>query len=301
MAAALEALKRYAIRSGGEAVELVDIGANLTKLGRGELHRQLHRAAAAGVSRVILTGTSMRATNAARKMVDAHAADPDAPRVKLLYTAGIHPHDAKTFEGDQTIMPLQQHLRHPLCVASGETGLDYDRMFSTREQQIAAFTAQVRLACEAKKPLFIHERDRDASKGKPIGSHADLVSVLGKADPLPRVCIHCFTADAGSLRDYVSRGYYIGITGFVGMARRGAHLREALSQGIVPVGRLMIETDAPYMKPDGLPADIGVQGRTNEPCVLPSVVRELAVCLKVEEAELARQLTANTVEFFGLS
>ena len=300
----MEALKRYAVRHGAsqEVVPLVDIGANITKLKKAELRRQLVRAAGCGVTRVVVTGTSVRSSAAAAALA-SDASAVDGTGVTLYFTAGVHPHDANGFASN-TVNTLQRYMAHPSCIAAGEMGLDYDRMYSPKDSQLAAFLAQARLALQMQKPMFIHERDRDTNKGPPVGSHGDLVRILDEVSEgdgeLPPVCIHCFTGADDALRDYVSRGYYIGITGFVCMVKRGARLRAALTAGLVPMDRLMVETDAPYMKPDGIPDDVGVVGRTNEPCVLPTIVRTLAKCYNVEEAELALQVTKNTEKFFKL-
>merc|ERR1719316_2104218 len=124
-------------------------------------------------------------------------------------------------------------------------------MFSPRDVQLKWFEAQARLAAELQMPLFLHERDRDPDKGEPLGSAADLMRVLEAAGVEPeRVCVHCFTGSTDVLQTYVRRGFRIGLTGFVGMRKRGAHVREAVASGLLPLEQLMVETDAPFMKPD---------------------------------------------------
>ena len=287
-------LRSYAVKGGAE---LVDIGANLTKLKPEELSRQLQRAREAGVGVVVLTGTSLRASEAAQRIVTA--ASGVSHGVQLYFTAGIHPHDAKTFDGT-SVEKLRRLLGDPRCVSAGEMGLDYDRMFSTREQQLAAFRAQVALSLQVGKPLFIHERD---TTKEPPRSHKDLTHILTELRvPPASVCIHCFTGSEANLRDYVARGYYIGLTGFVCMGKRGEALRAALAKGILPADRLLIETDAPYMMPDAVPKEVGLKGRNNEPCVLPTIVRKLCQVLPKEwsEVDLSRQLLENTQRFFTL-
>merc|ERR1711879_208224 len=117
----------------------------------------------------------------------------------------------------------------PLCVAVGECGLDYDRMFSPRDVQLEWCRKQIQLSVQLDLPLFLHERDRDRSKGSPLGSHNDLLAILQESQVNPKkVCIHCFTGGPAELQSYISRGYFVGLTGFVGLHRRGAHIREAL-------------------------------------------------------------------------
>eukprot|EP00659_Diplonema_papillatum_P010547 gene10547-16220_t len=291
----MEALRRYAIPG---CLELIDIGANIARLAPAALEKMLLRSEAAGVKRIVVTGTGHRSTNDAQRT--AANQKRSASGVLLYYTAGIHPHDSSTFSST-TPGFLEKHLLDPLCVAVGETGLDYDRMRSTREQQLASFAAHVAVAKKLNKPLFLHERDVDAHKGARVGSHRDLCRVLDEhAFPSDRVCIHCFTGTAEDLRDYVKRGYYVGITGFVGKNNRGKALREALQKGGLPVERLMIETDTPYMKPDGVPGELGVHQRDNEPCTLCTIVRVLAECYGIDDTRLANHVTANTLRFFNL-
>ena len=350
----LRALAELAIKSSssGRVCELVDIGINVR--GHADVPRLCRRAAAAGVTRLILTGTSEKGSIAAGKVVDkfmesgdgrdgglgqgeaseavgapvaaavlvgsaaestaaATAPPPSSSSsassslhgVQLFFTAGVHPHEASTFDDASTVSTLQRLLQNPRCVAVGETGLDYDRMRSPRPAQLHAFEQHVALAVQTGKPMFLHERDVDAHRGQaPLGSHHDLCSILSRFQTQrglspARVCIHCFTGSAADLADYVARGFYIGITGFVAMKKRGAALRAALQQQILPLERLLVETDAPYMAPEGLPAGI-LNGRDNEPCALPRVVQVLAECYGVSAERVATVTTENALRFFGL-
>ena len=300
-------LRAWAIRGrgrDGDVLPLVDIGANLVKSrGSSSLDEQLQRCALTGVTRVLVTGTSVSTSRRTLELVrTASSSATCQPDVRLYCTAGVHPHDAKSCDA-RTLAALEELLEAPECVAVGETGLDYDRMFSPREVQLLWFEQQARLAVLKKKPLFLHERDLDADKGPPLGSHSDLVRVLDAAGVAPEsACVHCFTGSSDHLRDYVDRGFRIGLTGFVTMAERGAHLREALRAGALPLSHIMLETDAPFMKPDKerLP-DVKLLRRGQcEPCVVPAVAYAVAECLGVAPEEVARATTANARAFFGL-
>lgn len=125
-------------------------------------------------------------------------------------------------------------------MAIGECGLDYDRMFSPQAVQLDWCRRQVELAVQLEMPLFLHERDR--GKGQRLGSAKELLSILEESKVEPKkVCIHCFTGEAQELKEYVSKGYFIGLTGFAGMKRRGSHIRELLQSGALPLKQLMIE------------------------------------------------------------
>jgi TatD DNase family protein len=304
----LQALADYAVKDSSSQLPmaLVDIGANFKpRTPVSIVVATMRRAAAAGVTRVLLTGTSVASSRAAAAYTSNPALAPADTGVNVFFTAGIHPHQASEYDDDGagtsfgSIRELHADAR---CVAVGETGLDYDRMFSPREAQLLSFEAHVKLAVELNKPLFLHERDKD--HGPKIGSHADLVAVLDKhraALAPSRVCIHCFTASREDLQDYVRRGYLIGVTGFVAMEKRGRHLREAIAAGALPLERLMIETDAPYMMPDGVPlAALAMQPRANEPCTLPTTVRALARCYGVSEQDVAAATTKTACDFFGI-
>ncbi|CAE7748833.1 tatD [Symbiodinium sp. KB8] len=302
---------------------LVDIGANLGKCSPQDLAAQLLRASASQVSHVILTGCSVKGSrdasrlcrewtgstgwSKALKLVGA-AAQREIQETgvqvlpNLFFTAGVHPHDAKSCN-PETLDALRSLAAERACVSIGECGLDYDRMFSPRDVQLHWCRQQVELAVELHMPLFLHERDRDASKGKPLGSSDDLQRILAESGVCPKMaCIHCFTGKAEDLNTYVSRGYFIGLTGFAAMKKRGAHIRQLLQDGAIPLEQLMIETDCPFMLPDReyLPDTLGVRGRTNEPCCMPAICRAVAECLEVPAEEVAKVTTANARRFFGL-
>jgi TatD DNase family protein len=294
-------LAQWAVRDKDESIcELVDIGANLVKLkGDGKLEQQLRRCTLTGVSRILVTGTSV---GASRRALELAQGGGHSTGVQLFSTVGVHPHDAKSADG-ATLSVLRELAQAAECVAIGECGLDYDRMFSPRDVQLRWFEAQAHLAAELDMPCFIHERDLDSDKGAPLGSAADVMRVLDEASVRPeRVCIHCFTGSVDVLRAYADRGYRIGLTGFVCMAERGAHVREALRDGVIPLSQLMLETDSPFMKPDKeyLPEIKSLKRGQNEPCCVPAVCRAVAECYSLPAAAVARATTANAIDFFGL-
>jgi TatD DNase family protein len=150
----------------------------------------------------------------------------------------------------------------PQVVAIGECGLDYDRDFSPRDQQRAAFESQLELAAELRKPVFLHQRS----------AHDDFARMLQNARPrLAGGVVHCFTGDERELDCYLELGLCIGITGFICDERRGMHLQRLVRR--IPPERLMIETDAPFLLPRDLAS---VRGRRNEPAYLPHVAKSVA-------------------------
>eukprot|EP00756_Hemistasia_phaeocysticola_P018420 Hpha_TRINITY_DN15593_c5_g2::TRINITY_DN15593_c5_g2_i4::g.104868::m.104868/K03424/tatD; TatD DNase family protein len=295
-----QVLRSYAvISSGDEVLPLVDIGVNFPgRMSDESVAGQLRRAAAAGVTRVVITGSSMASSRRAASLCKTHR----GMGVALHFTAGVHPHDARHFRAGETEGEIRQLSREEGWCAVGETGLDYDRMFSPREAQIEALTAQLRIAVELNAPVFIHERDRDPGKGEPLGSHQDLLRVLDASGIEPaKVCVHCFTGREDVLRTYVRKGYFIGLTGFVGMAARGSKLRDAIASGSLPLNRIMLETDAPYMKPDAKWMPEGWTGRNTEACGVPGVCRALAACVPSWSPEgVAKATTESSLRFFSL-
>src|SRR5210317_2058449 len=200
---------------------LIDIGANLAHDSfdddRDEI---LQRAADAGVSRIVVTGSSDDSNRKAASLAEKH------PGV-LWSTAGVHPHHASDYSGDGDAL-IRTLAADGRIVAVGECGLDYFRNFSPRDAQLAAFQAQLNIAAETGLPVFLHQRD----------AHDDFVEVLEPMLPkLSRAVAHCFTGEHESLREYLAMDLYIGVTGWICDERRGTHLKEIVS--VVPVDRIM--------------------------------------------------------------
>ncbi|KAJ8612590.1 hypothetical protein CTAYLR_009795 [Chrysophaeum taylorii] len=285
--------------------ECVDIGANLQSRGDfGEVCRLVERAAVAGVSRVVLTGCDVEGSRKGAAYCEEWAARRNEQQ-RLYCTAGVHPHDAKDWDGDAEAA-IREVARSPYCVALGETGLDYDRMFSPRETQLEVFRAQAELAKTLDMPLFVHCREKD--EGEPLGAYADAVRILNEVGVEPAACcVHCFTGNSTELRLVREFGAYVGVTGFVGIAKRCGPTVEALrAEGPRILDALMIETDAPFMMPDKawIPArkELGIRGGKNEPAALPGVARALAAALGgggvVEPSHVAGVTTQNARRFF---
>ncbi|GHE22995.1 preprotein translocase subunit TatD [Halomonas urumqiensis] len=262
---------------------LVDIGANLTheSFAR-DLEAVLTRARAAHVTTLILTGTDREHAEQAVDMARQHS-----DRAPHLYaTAGVHPHDASQW--NTSLETAMRNLHHqPEVVAVGECGLDFNRNFSTPAEQELAFEAQLALAVESGKPLFLHERDA----GKRMRE-----MVRAWRDELSDAVIHCFTADRDTLYGYLDLDLHIGLTGWLCDERRGHHLRDLVAA--IPLNRLMVETDCPYLLPRNLPAKL--KGRRHEPALLPWIVREIAHWRGIDEDELAAATTATATAFFRL-
>lgn len=258
---------------------LIDIGVNLAdKRFAADRDAVVERARAAGVEAMVLTGTRL-ATSAA-------VAELAAGRPGVLFsTAGVHPHDAKTVDG-ATADALRALAARPAVVAIGECGLDFDRDFSPRPQQRAAFAMQLGLAAELGLPVFLHAR----------AAHEAMCEMLA-AHPVPAGgVVHCFTGGPAEAEAYLALGLHIGVTGWICDDRRADALRAAVKH--IPLDRLMLETDAPYLTPRDLRPK-PKRGR-NEPALLPHVAAAVARWMGREVDEVAAATTATARRFFGL-
>lgn len=261
-------------------MQLVDIGVNL---GHGSFEsdrRQvIDRALAVGVRWMIVTGSSVGGSRHALQL------SQQSPRI-LFATVGVHPHDARQCDSD-TLPILGELAQHKEVVAIGECGLDYNRDFSPRPLQDQWFEAQVQLACELKMPLFLHERD----------AHERFVEILTRCQPqLGPTVVHCFTGTAHELDVYLQMGFHIGITGWICDERRGQHLRDLVKR--IPLDRLMLETDAPFLIPRTLKPK--PKGSRNEPAYLVEVAKTVAESLDISVEEVAAATTRTAASFFRL-
>ncbi|MBN1430570.1 MAG: TatD family hydrolase [Anaerolineae bacterium] len=262
------------------AFPLIDIGINLMHRSfSADRDQVMKRAQEAGVGIMIITGTSERGSRECAQFARKF------PGV-LYSTAGVHPHDAKHCTPN-TIRTLQTLTRQSTVVAVGECGLDFNRDFSPRPVQEQWFEAQIELAGQVKKPLFMHERD----------AHQRFIEILkqhqGQYD---RAVVHCFTGSIYEAKRYLDMGLHIGITGWICDDRRGKHLREVVRQ--IPLDRLMLETDAPFLTPRTMPAR-PKDGR-NEPAFLPYVLKAVSQAVGKPEQEIAEATTRTARLFFGL-
>jgi len=237
----------------------------------------MQRAAAAGVTQMVVTGASEDGT---RKAIELAAAHPGV----LFATAGVHPHHAADLTA-QSLVVMEAFAREPGVVAVGECGLDYFRDFSPRDLQRRAFAQQLEIAARVDKPVFLHQRD----------AHDDFLAIL-REHKVTKGVAHCFTAGEKERDAYLELGLHIGITGWINDERRGLALREVVSG--IPAGRLMLETDAPYL----LPRDLRPlpKSRRNEPQYLLQVAQAVAAARGEPVALLAEATTGNARRFFSL-
>lgn len=267
-----------------KSLDLIDICVNVTN-GQFKVDQaaMLARAERHGVAGMLFTACDLQSARDSLPLCDGR---------KRLCTAGIHPHDAKDAVGDWASQ-LTELARHPMVAAIGECGLDFNRSFSPHEIQLDVFITQIDIAKATQKPLFVHDRD----------SGGAVLASLAEQQPLPPTVVHCFTGTQSELDDYIAEDFYIGITGWLTDARRGSALREMIKD--VPLDRLLVETDAPFLRPKNAPMDFhtthGVARRRNEPALLSCVVECLAQ-LRDEPIEvIANATTRNARKLFGFA
>lgn len=252
-----------------------DIGLNLFCKQFPEPEKIVEEAAAKGVC-CILTGTNRREN----RKIDTFVRNHDA-----FGTAGIHPHNADSARKEDFEQIEKLVTQNDRIVAIGECGLDFDRMFSTQENQIRCLENHIVLAEKLNKPLFLHERSAAEEFVKRFKGHLDICK---------KSVVHCFTGDKRALEKYLDMGFSIGITGWICDDRRAKQLRQAVK--LIPLDRILIETDAPYLTP----RSVSGLGRINVPENIVYVARELAKYMDVVEDELVLHARQNTERVFDI-
>lgn len=197
---------------------------------------------------------------------------------QLFCTIGVHPHEASTWN-EQSAAWLREHAYRNRVVAIGEIGLDYHYMNSSKEDQIRAFREQIVIAQEAGLPIVVHNRD----------SITDLLPIIEELQPTKMV-LHCCTEEWKNVSSLIERGYLLSFTGIATYPKSDV-IRETIKQ--CPLEQMMIETDAPYLAPEGK------RGQRCEPAFVRSVLECIAAVKGVSVEEIDRITTMTTQEFFS--
>ncbi|MGD9109576.1 MAG: TatD family hydrolase [Phycisphaerales bacterium] len=255
--------------------ELIDTHCHLTfEPLINDIDTVLQRSIEAGVTRWITVGTSAE---------DNHKAVELAGRYDNLYAAvAVHPHDAKTVT-TETIPELKALASNPKVVAIGETGLDYHYNHSLHEDQRRVFGQHLEIAAQLKLPVIIHCRKAFDETMEILDSYAGDVK---------KVVFHCFSGSAEQAKIVLDKGFYISFTGVVTFKKAEKTRRAAEA---VPLERLMIETDCPYMSPEPMRKQ-----KVNEPALMIHTAKFLAELKGSPIEEFAQQVNKTTREFFNL-
>lgn len=232
------------------------------------------RAHSAGVGLMVCISTKVRQLDAMRAAI--------APYDTVYHSVGTHPHHAHT-ELDLTADDLVRLADHPRVVAIGEAGLDYHYKNSTPEAQAEGLRRHIEAARRTGLPLVIHSRDADA----------DMAAILERATeqdgPFPAL-LHCFTGGLELARRAVALGHSISFSGVLTF-KNSESLRQVAAT--VPLDRLLVETDAPFLAP------VPNRGKRCEPAFVAETARVLAGVRGLSAAEMARVATANTLRLFS--
>ena len=205
---------------------------------------------------------------------------------EMFFTIGVHPHHANEINAEY-LEKLKEAISINNPHAIGETGLDFFRNLSTYEEQILAFEEQIKIAIDTCKPLFLHQRD----------SHDDFIKILRNySSDINKAVVHCFTGTQEQLDDYLELDCYIGVTGWICDAKRNVELHETIKN--IPLERLMIETDCPYLIPKNLPEK--PKNNRNEPNNLNHIVAEISALINIDEDVLRDETFKNTLDFFTI-
>jgi TatD DNase family protein len=203
-----------------------------------------------------------------------------ARRYQCVYAAvGLHPHEAGVFSED-ALKKLKILAADKKVVAIGETGLDFFKNYSPQEAQRSLFSAMILLAKECSLPLVIHCRD----------AQDEILDILKKEMPLKAV-VHCFSGDERFLRECMDLGFSVSFTCNI-TYKKASSLRSLVKE--VSLERLMLETDAPFLSPEGF------RGRRNEPMQVNALAQVIAQIRGLSFEEIAGATTKNAKSFFGL-
>ena len=202
----------------------------------------------------------------------------------MFFTIGVHPHHANEIN-EEYLKKLKEVINNNNPHAIGETGLDFFRNLSTYEEQIFAFEEQIKIAIDTNKPLFLHQRD----------SHDDFIKILRKySSDINKSVVHCFTGTKEQLDDYLELDCYIGVTGWICDAKRNVELRKTIKN--IPLERLMIETDCPYLIPKNL--EKKPKNNRNEPTYLNHIADEVALLMEKDINDIREKTYKTSLSFF---
>jgi TatD DNase family protein len=259
----------------GRATSFIDSHAHLADAAfAGDRDAVISRARDAGAAAIVSIGESVDAA--------AMAAEYAAKYTGFVFaTAGVHPHDAATFDAERDIPKLRGFIEKG-AVAVGECGLDYHYDNSPRAAQRAAFSAQVWLAQETKRPVIVHTRDAEDDTRAAI-AEARSAGVIG--------VLHCYTGTQSLAEFAIAAGWYVSFSGIVTFKK---WTDDDLIR-MVPRDRLLVESDSPYLAP------VPYRGKRNEPAWVAHTLKKVATVRRDDPQELGKATAANTQRLFGLA
>lgn len=282
---------KYAVPSipADQKFDIIDGGANLTSP---KFHKyydyMLNRAREAGVTKYVITGLTLNGCKNA--VIKTHTSPPGA-----FAAIGIHPHHSKDWNQATHDAIVDLVTKEKTVVAIGEVGLDYKKNYSDKAEMKEAFEKQCKIAHDYNKALLVHERE----------AFDDVKEILAKFNFKAPVVMYCMTGSTEQIKEYLNRGYYIGITGYLAKEPHGKHIREAIQNKELPLTKIMLHSDAPHMIPNmPNPDELSKQlmemcmDGANEPCTLHATVRQIASLLSMTPKDVAQQLNKNASQIY---
>lgn len=222
------------------------------------------------VEKVIIPGVEPKTFETITKLCEKY---------EMLYGAvGVHPSEYKSYD-KKAKEDIYHYAKHTKIIAIGEIGLDYHYGPDTKEEQKKLLNEQLEIAQELELPVLIHDRE----------SHEDCIEIIDKYK-LKDVVFHCFSGDKNFAQECLSRGFYIAIGGVVTF-KNAIDLKEAVK--IIPVDRLLLETDAPYLTP------VPYRGKINSPKYLKYIAQEIAKLKETDVEFIKEQTTQNAKRIFN--
>tara|TARA_Y100001934_G_C12372071_1_gene786946 strand:- start:1197 stop:1952 length:756 start_codon:yes stop_codon:yes gene_type:complete len=237
---------------------------------KNDLPGVLERARKQGVGRFICVATNITDSNECLQLSLVHD--------NIYASAGIHPHDAKDAPNN-FVDQIYELMNNHKMVAVGEMGLDYFRNLSEPEVQKNVFRAQMKIALELNKPVIFHNRDADE----------DLISILNEFPDVIGVA-HCFSSTLETAKKFINLGYYISFSGNITF--KNSHLPKVAKE--LPLERLLVETDCPYLSPDPY------RGKINEPSRVRIVAERLAEIHRTSLEKIVEITSENATNIFKL-
>ncbi len=225
-----------------------------------------------GIDKIIIPSAYPKDIDVVMSMVETH--------VNLYGMLGVHPTEVKDWN-DDLIDKIKEYSKHPKIIAIGEIGLDYywDKSFNDLQKEV--FIKQIKLANELGLPISIHDRD----------AHKDTFDILKEYNKGSDIVMHCFSGSAEFAKECLKEGWYLALGGVVTF-KNAVKMKEVAK--IVPLDKLLLETDAPYLAP------VPFRGKENQPAYLKYVAEEIASLRGVEFGEIAETTTQNAIKVFGL-
>lgn len=252
-------------------MELVDTHAHIDML-EGYAEYYIEQAAENNVSRIIIPGIEPEGFAPVVEI---------AERFKnIFFELGVFPSEAEKWS-DECLELITELARHPKCVGIGEIGLDYywDKSFVDKQKEV--FIKQIEIANRLKLPITVHDRE----------AHNDTLEIIDKYNKSSQIVFHCFSGDVDFMKKVVERGYYIAIGGIVTF-KKADTLKKVASE--VPLDRLLLETDAPYLAP------VPYRGKENQPAYIKYTAEEIAKLRGISLEEIAEVTTRNAEKVFNI-